>query len=374
MIRRTLALALVAVAALAAPAARAEQKQPVVEMVFALDTTGSMGSLIDGAKRRIWGIVNEIMKSPCRPAVRVGLVVYRDRGDEYVTKVLALTSDLDLVYTTLMEARADGGGDWPEDVRSALRDAVEKAGWAAPAPGLTQVIFLVGDAPPHYNYSDVPDTTETASRAASRGIVVHAIECGDDVGTRQSWEAIAQRGGGRYFAVPQDGAVAVVERTPYDAPLAELGRKLGDTYVPYGTAEEQAANDARQAALERRVAHTAPRSAAADRAVNKAINEEAYVGDLLQSIENGETTIDAVPRDRLPADLRDLSPEELRREIARRLERRRHLRAAILDIATLRDEFIEEGRRKAGDPSEGFDRAVGDAVKDQLAKRGADCR
>src|SRR5262245_28801954 len=31
-----------------------------LEMVFALDTTGSMGGLIEGAKHRIWGIVNEV--------------------------------------------------------------------------------------------------------------------------------------------------------------------------------------------------------------------------------------------------------------------------------------------------------------------------
>ena len=139
MIRRTLALSLVALVALAAPAVSAGQKQPAVEMVFALDTTSSMGGMIDGAKRRIWGIVNAIMKSPCRPAVRVGLVVYRDRGDEYVTRVLPLTSDLDLVYTTLMEARADGGGDTPEDVQSALRTS----SGPSPPPAATASMSVV---------------------------------------------------------------------------------------------------------------------------------------------------------------------------------------------------------------------------------------
>src|ERR1051326_8491078 len=60
--------------------------KPTLEMVFVLDTTGSMGGLLEGAKQRIWGIVNEVMRSASHPAVRVGLVAYRDRGDEYVTK------------------------------------------------------------------------------------------------------------------------------------------------------------------------------------------------------------------------------------------------------------------------------------------------
>ena len=40
---------------------------PALEMVFVLDTTGSMGGLIDGAKRRIWSIVNEVMQSSSHP-------------------------------------------------------------------------------------------------------------------------------------------------------------------------------------------------------------------------------------------------------------------------------------------------------------------
>ena len=115
-----------------------------LEMVFVLDTTGSMGGLLEGAKQRIWGIVNEVMQSSAHPSVRVGLVAYRDVGDQYVTKVLPLTSDLDKVYTTLMDYRADGGGDTPEDVRRALADGVAQAGWAKDTTRTAQIVFLVG--------------------------------------------------------------------------------------------------------------------------------------------------------------------------------------------------------------------------------------
>ncbi|MGH9768905.1 MAG: vWA domain-containing protein, partial [Blastocatellia bacterium] len=76
-------------------------ERKTLEMVFALDTTGSMGGLIEGAKQRIWGIVNEVMQSEARPNVRVGLVAYRDRGDQYVTQVFPVTDNLDAVYTSL---------------------------------------------------------------------------------------------------------------------------------------------------------------------------------------------------------------------------------------------------------------------------------
>src|SRR5260370_5087114 len=65
-----------------------------LEMVFVLDTTGSMGGLIEGAKQRIWGIVNEVMQSEAHPAVRIGLVAYRDRSEEHTSE---LQSHLNLV-------------------------------------------------------------------------------------------------------------------------------------------------------------------------------------------------------------------------------------------------------------------------------------
>src|ERR1044071_1807319 len=119
------------------PEANAEK---TLEMVFVLDTTGSMGGLIDGAKQRIWGIINEVKQTPAHPNVRVGLVAYRDTGDAYVTQVLPVTNDLDKVYTTLMEYRADGGGDGPEDVRQALADGVRRAGWSKPTATTAQIV------------------------------------------------------------------------------------------------------------------------------------------------------------------------------------------------------------------------------------------
>src|SRR5215218_8002781 len=171
-------------------------KQPAggektLEMVFVLDTTGSMGGLIDGAKQRIWGIVNEVMQTPAGPSVRVGLVAYRDHGDAYVTQVLPLTNDLDKVYTTLMEYRADGGGDGPEDVRRALADGVRKAGWSRPRPETAQIVFLVGDAPPHDDYVQEPDTLSTAAEAIKAGMIVNTIQCGSEELTQQVWQQIA---------------------------------------------------------------------------------------------------------------------------------------------------------------------------------------
>ena len=84
----------------AAPVERKDNK-PQVEVVFCLDTTGSMGGLIEGAKQKIWSITNQIASGRPIPDVKVGLVAYRDRKDEYVTKVFDLTNDLEEVHKNL---------------------------------------------------------------------------------------------------------------------------------------------------------------------------------------------------------------------------------------------------------------------------------
>jgi len=343
-------------------------ERKTLEMVFAIDTTGSMGGLIEGAKQRIWGIVNEVMQSESRPNVRIGLVAYRDRGDRYITEVFPVTDNLDAVYTTLMDYRAEGGGDTPENVRRALADAVRKAGWSQQSDRIAQVVFLVGDAPPHNDYKDEPDTKSTAVEAKRKGMIVNAIQCGNIEGTKEVWQEIAQYGGGRYFAIPQDsGVVAIV--TPYDEKLGALSNQLGGTYLAFGGAETRAASRARQAAAEDAVSKAAPMNAQAERAKNKAINSMAYAGDLLQGIENGTVRLEDVKTEELPDELRGLSPAERKQEIEKRQAQRRQVRAEIMQLSKEREEFIKKERAKSGQRNS-FDSVVAEALKTQLAAKG----
>ena len=216
-----------------------------LELVFVIDTTGSMGGLIEGAKSKVWSIVNEVLKSQSHPKVKVGLVAYRDLGDTYVTKVEPLSSDLDKIYSTLMSYTADGGGDTPENVRQALLDGVRKAGWSRKSSNTAQILFLVGDAPPHNDYKNIPDCVTTAGEAVKKGIIVNAIECGSDPEAKTAWQEIARRGEGQFFAIEQNGGVVAIS-TPYDAELSTLSGKIGSTYSAYGATKFRGDRNRRQ--------------------------------------------------------------------------------------------------------------------------------
>src|SRR6201984_1274331 len=113
-----------------ATTAPTSQPKPRIEVCFVLDTTGSMGGLIEGAKQKIWSIANEMISAQPTPELKLGLIGYRDRGDEYVVKSFSLTDDIDSIYGHLRDFKEEGGGDEPESVNAALAEAIEKMPWS----------------------------------------------------------------------------------------------------------------------------------------------------------------------------------------------------------------------------------------------------
>jgi von Willebrand factor type A domain len=239
------------------PRAALTAERPRVEVTFVLDTTGSMGGLIEGAKRRIWSIARRIGEGQPRPELRIALVAYRDRGDQYVTRVFDFTSDMDDVYANLMSLRAEGGGDTPEHVSAALSDAVHKVSWSR-GRGM-RVIFLVGDAPPHVDYQDGFDYRRHVTEAAARGIGIEPIQCGGDPSTAAVWREVASLGGGTYARIDADGGMPI-KATPVDAELARLNSELAATVVAGGSLPERQKTDAK---LQARAAMAAPAAAEA---------------------------------------------------------------------------------------------------------------
>src|SRR5678815_4109838 len=73
--------------------------KPKMQVVFALDATGSMGELIGTAKDKIWSIVNSLTQVEQIPEIEVGLIFYRDKGDAFITKRIQLTDSIDMVYS-----------------------------------------------------------------------------------------------------------------------------------------------------------------------------------------------------------------------------------------------------------------------------------
>jgi von Willebrand factor type A domain len=198
--------------------------KPTVEVAFVLDTTGSMGGLIEGAKRKIWSIATAIVDSNPDADIRMGLVAYRDIGDDYVTRAFDLTTDIQDLYANLLELKARGGGDWPESVNEALDVTVNKLHWT-PSGDVKRIVFLVGDAPPHMDYAQDTKYPITLAVAKQKDIIVNAVLAGDARDTERVWRDIAQNGNGRFIPIRRTADRSSSSRRPMMTTSSSCRRK-----------------------------------------------------------------------------------------------------------------------------------------------------
>jgi uncharacterized protein YegL len=337
-------------------------------VAFVLDTTGSMSGLIEGAKRKIWSIANQLVSAQQETDVRFALIGYRDRGDAYVTTIYDLTSDIDAVYARLMQFQAEGGGDGPESVNQALHEAVTRLDWST-SKDVYRVVFLVGDAPPHLDYQDDVRYDRTVRLARQRDITINAVQCGAWDETAQIWREIASLGMGTYAAIAQDGGMLATS-TPMDEELAALNRELAGTVLAYGRADER-----REAEAKMGNALRAPASAAADRLAYMAKAEEGVVvtgaKDLVLDAAAGKRVASVAP-EALPEPLRAMPAEKRQEFVDQQLARRKQVQARIGQVAAERDAYLakEEAKLRAEGKTDGFDQRVNDAIKAQAAAKG----
>ena len=342
-----------------------------IEVVFAIDTTGSMGGLLEAAKEKVWSIATTMASSKPAPNIKMGLVAYRDRGDAYVTKVFDLSSDLDSVYAELMEFQAQGGGDGPESVNQALSDAVHKMSWGQ-SQNAYRVVFLVGDAPAHMDYSNEAQYPQLVKQASARGILINTIRCGDNQQTAQQWQQIAALGQGNYFTVDQNGSALAIN-SPFDQKLAQLSAELDKTRLGYGDAASKAQAQLKEAATSK--LHSF--SSAASRARRAAFNAldagaQNLFGDndLLVDIAAGEVNLEEVAEAELPSPIAELAPAERRAAIAKIAGKREQLQAQIQALSGKRDDYLADQAAAAPAASSSLDYKILESVKKQTKDKG----
>ncbi|MBG29735.1 MAG: hypothetical protein CMI31_07015 [Opitutae bacterium] len=350
------------------------KKKPKIEVCFVLDTTGSMGGLIEGAKQKIWSIANEMISTKPVPDIKFGLIGYRDRGDQYVTQVHDLTDDVDEIYGKLMKFQAQGGGDTPESVNQALHESVEKMSWSKSRKVL-KMVFLVGDAPPHMDYQDDVKYPAVCKMAVKKDLIINTIQCGTMSSTTPIWKKIAQLAEGEYVAIQQSGGVVAIT-SPYDEAISKCNARLGGTVCVYGSAWEQ------QSALKKNsLALSAPAEAAADRVtfnsmqkLDGASSYKVITGDqdLVALFEEKKLNWDEVDEKKLPENLKKMSQKEREAHLQKQITERRAVQSELDDLLKKRQTFVlaEKKRLAEAGKGDGFDAKVSEIIQTQAARKG----
>ncbi len=347
------------------------QNEKYIDVVFVLDTTGSMGGLIQAAKEKIWSIASTMASAQNKPHIRMGLVAYRDRGDNYVTQTVDLTSNLDAMYSQLMNFQASGGGDGPESVNQALDDAVNKMSWSQNHQAY-KVIFLLGDAPPHMDYQDdikYPQTIELANR---KGIIVNAIQCGNNVQTSKQWQHIASLSQGDYFQVNQSGS-AVTITTPFDKNISELSRDLEESIVVYGSQDKRKALDERKQQsknLQGRLSEASSARRALFNSTASGRENSLTENDLIAKIAAGKLKIEELNEKALPASIAKLPQKEQAKLIKTKIAERQRIKTKLKKVMEARTLYLKKEVAKVGGLKDSLDSKIFDSVKKQARDKG----
>ena len=345
--------------------------QPKIEVVFVLDTTGSMSGLINAAKEKIWSIASTMAQAQTAPEIKMGLVAYRDRGDKYITQNVALSEDLDSMYSKLMDFKAQGGGDSPESVNAALYDAVHKMSWSQD-DNTYKVVFLVGDAPAHMDYQDDVKYPETLRIAGDKGIIINAIQSGNNYSAAKHWKHIAGLGQGNYFKVSNSGnAVAIA--TPFDRDLARLSSQLDRTRVYYGSADDRVKQEAKKAAGSKLYKESSEASQARRATFNiSSSGKTNFLGDkeLVEKVVTGEIALESIASSELPKEMRTMQADEQAVYIKEKSVERKELQKKIRQLAEKRDSFLKEKVEATGVGKNSLDLQIFEAIREQSADKG----
>lgn len=175
--------------------AEAEQVE-ALDLMLMIDTTGSMSDELWYLQEELNDVITRVKQENANIPIRVSVNFYRDEQDEYVIREFEFTDDIGLALTSLAEQDANGGGDYPEAVHTALDSAVNNHDWDENS---TKLMFFVLDAPPHDDEQIIDAVNQHVEAAAEQGIrIIPVASSGIDKSTEYLLRTMAFRTGGTY--------------------------------------------------------------------------------------------------------------------------------------------------------------------------------
>ena len=210
-----------------------------IDVVFVIDTTGSMDSSISAVKNNIRNIVESI--SSKTKSARFALVTYQDHpccggsSGDYPSKIETdFTSSVEVFNKAVNFIQLGNGGDWEESVYSGIKTGLNLQ-WRA---GVKKIMIVIGDAPAK-NPEPVTELTEQSIVDAAYAVDPAQIYIIDTSGhdAMAPVMSLAERTGGAYLQADDSNKIvdqvnASVENVT-NKPNAWINRqyvaKIGDT-------------------------------------------------------------------------------------------------------------------------------------------------
>ena len=193
------------------------EKMNIIELMFVVDVTGSMGDELEYLKNEISDVVSKVALSNEGVEINLALLFYRDTTDKQPSKYhdfvnVTTTEGMASVIAAIDAQSASGGGDYAEAVDTALEDAVNKQ-WSTGAT--TKIIFQILDAPPHSGANNKTTFNSAVHTAAEKGIRICPIICsGADTLTEYVMREAAIYTSGTFVFVTDDSGIGNSHHDP----------------------------------------------------------------------------------------------------------------------------------------------------------------
>lgn len=202
---------------LAVELSEADAKRNVIELMFVVDVTGSMGDELTYLNNEIADVVDRVALADSETQINLALLFYRDHGDREEFKYhdfVDVTNSEGLAeqQRAIAAQEATGGGDYAEAVDEALEMAVEKQ-WSSGTS--TKLIFQILDAPPHKEAENQTTFRTAVLEAAKKGIRVCPVLCsGADLVTEYTMRQAAIYTGGTFVFITDDSGIGNAHHDP----------------------------------------------------------------------------------------------------------------------------------------------------------------
>lgn len=353
-----------------APPVDSAPPQNRVQIALLLDTSGSMDGLIDQARTQLWKVVNtfaDARRDGTAPFVEVALYEYGNNAlhvaNNYIRQVQPLTRDLDELSRQLFALKTNGGEEYCGAV---IQRALADLAWD-PSEKTYKAIFIAGNEP--FTQGSI-DARQACTDALAKRVIVNTIHCGPrDAGISGSWHDGAALAEGKFMIIDQDRAVAHID-APQDKAISDLSHKLNKTYLGYG--KHWSASAANQLRADQDAAANAKDGAQVQRAVTKASsNYSNGTWDLVDAVREKKIDPAKVPAAELPAEMRQLKPEDRAAFIEKSADERAEIQSHIKELNEQREAHVAaEQKKQATAGPQTLDEALVETTREQASQNG----
>lgn len=343
------------------------EKKPLIQIAILLDTSGSMSGLIDQARTELWAIVNQFIfarKNGKVPELQVALFEYGKSSipqkDGYIRMIVPLSTDLDKISEELFTLKTNGGSEYCGWV---IKEATDLLQWSN-SPDDLKVIFIAGNEP----FTQGPlDYRQTCHGAISKGIIVNTIHCGsENDGINGKWKDGALLADGKYMNINHNNKIIHIQ-APQDNEIAELNKKLNDTYVAYGKAGKEYYH--RQAEQDKNAAAVSKEAMLQRTVAKSSLHYKNYQWDLVDAIQDDKVKIKDLKASDLPENMKNMSVKEKEAYIKNKAKQRTEIQQKIQKLNEKRKKYVEEEMKKQTKDNSTLGSAIIKAVDEQAKKR-----